>query len=76
MPIYEYHCDRCGKDFEFLVLGKDQAACPFCKNKTVSKLMSTCGFVNKGRGGETLSSSAASSSCRGCTAGSCRSCGH
>jgi hypothetical protein len=42
----------------------------------VNKLMSTCGFLSKGSGGETLKSSAASESCGGCSATSCAGCGH
>ncbi len=77
MPIYEYHCDGCGRDFECLVLGKEQPDCPTCGNEKVSRLMSACGFVCKGSGGETISSSSASSSaCGSCTASSCAGCGH
>ena len=30
MPIYEYTCTKCGKDFEELVFGDDLPACPHC----------------------------------------------
>ncbi len=75
MPIYEYQCNACDKRFEYLVLGGDAPeGCPSCRSKKVSRLMSACGFVSKGKGGETVSKSAGSS-CTGCTAGSCASCG-
>lgn len=76
MPIYEYHCEKCGKDFEYLVFGQDQPRCPDCESRKVCKLMSTCGFVSKGAGGQTVSQSASSSSCGGCSASSCAGCGH
>ena len=30
MPIYEYTCTKCGKDFEELVFGDALPACPHC----------------------------------------------
>ena len=76
MPIYEYHCNKCDTDFEYLVFGKDVPGCPSCNSTKVNKLMSTCGFVSKGIGGETVNTSASASSCDGCSANSCSSCGH
>ena len=75
MPIYEYHCEDCNKDFECLVFGSEQPDCPTCNSTHVCKLMSTCGFVSKGSAGHTVSKSAGSS-CSGCAATSCSSCGH
>ncbi len=76
MPIYEYHCDQCKKKFETLVLGSDTPACPTCGREDVRRVMSACGFVSKGSGGQTVSASAGSSSCGGCTSSSCSGCGH
>ena len=73
MPIYEYHCEECGKNFECLIIGSDKPGCTGCSSQKVTKLMSACGFVSKGGGGETVSSSAGSS-CSGCSAGSCAGC--
>jgi putative FmdB family regulatory protein len=73
MPIYEYHCEKCGQDFECLIIGSDTPQCTTCNNKKVTKLMSACGFVSKGGGGETVSSSAGSS-CSSCSASSCAGC--
>lgn len=75
MPIYEYNCEKCNKKFEILIMGSDKARCPGCGNMKVKRLMSSCGFVSKGRGGETVSSSAGASSCAGCSSNSCASCG-
>ncbi|MDO9567496.1 MAG: zinc ribbon domain-containing protein [Candidatus Desulfaltia sp.] len=76
MPIYEYHCNDCDKNFELLVFGKEKPICPSCKNKKVVRLMSACGFMSKGSSGETVRASAADSSCGGCSATSCSTCGH
>ncbi|MBW1894502.1 MAG: zinc ribbon domain-containing protein [Deltaproteobacteria bacterium] len=74
MPIYEYHCEKCGENFEYLVFGSEKPeACTSCGNKKINRLMSACAFKSKGSSGETVSSS--SSSCNGCSATSCSSCG-
>lgn len=77
MPIFEYHCSECSKDFEYIVFGgKEPEACPSCNGENVKRLMSACGFISKGGGGETVSSSAGASSCAGCSTNSCAGCGH
>ena len=30
MPIYEYNCENCRSDFELLIRGDEQPACPEC----------------------------------------------
>ena len=75
MPIFEYQCKGCGLQFEKLVFGQESPACPDCDGTRVCKLMSSCGFISKGAGGETVGASAGSSACGGCTAGSCAGCG-
>lgn len=76
MPIYEYHCDKCDKTFECLVMGSDTPSCPGCNSENISRMMSACGFVSKAGGGQTISRSAGAASCGGCSATSCGSCGH
>ncbi|MFO8047924.1 MAG: zinc ribbon domain-containing protein [Desulfosudaceae bacterium] len=76
MPIYEYQCDKCGRRFESLVMGKKEpSACELCGAEGVKRIMSACGFLSKNESGETVSQSAGTSACSGCTAGSCASCG-
>lgn len=75
MPIYEYHCNNCNQDFEYLVFGKEDPVCPSCSKKKVTRLLSACGFVSKGGSGETVRKSASTSSCAGCSATSCSTCG-
>ncbi len=76
MPIYEYHCNDCGKDFERLVLGDEEPDCILCASKQVTRLISRCGFITKGSSGETISSSASNSACSGCSATTCSTCSH
>ena len=41
MPIFEYACKACGKEFETLVRAQDPApACPACKSAELEKLIS------------------------------------
>ena len=76
MPIYEYHCGACNQNFECLVFGSEKPCCPKCHCENVERLMSACGFLSKSGTGETVSRSAGASSCSGCAATSCGSCGH
>lgn len=41
MPIYEYHCDDCDKEFETLVMrSSETVTCPTCGSEHLSKLIS------------------------------------
>lgn len=75
MPIYEYHCKQCEKDFECLIFGNETPVCPKCESREVEKMLSACQFMSKGSGGETVKTAAGSSSCTGCSATSCSGCG-
>ena len=51
MPIYEYKCKKCGKEFEMFQGVADPAAksCKFCRGP-VHKMMSLSSFHLKGSG--------------------------
>ncbi|MDP2852994.1 MAG: zinc ribbon domain-containing protein [Smithellaceae bacterium] len=51
MPIYEYQCKKCGKQFEAFqgITEPDLKTCKFCKGK-VHKMMSLSSFSLKGAG--------------------------
>ena len=42
MPIYEYSCQKCGRDFEELVFDETPPTCPYCGSNDTQKLMSCC----------------------------------
>jgi putative FmdB family regulatory protein len=70
MPIFEYHCMKCDKEFEILVYGDQEVCCPICKATKVKKLLSV--FSHKSESGFTSSQG---SSCGSCSSPNCSSCG-
>ena len=76
MPIYEFVCEECGKEFEELMLGSDRSVnCPQCSSDRCVKKMSAfafkCGtnFVGTGK------KAASGGGCSGCSSTNCGSCG-
>lgn len=74
MPIYEYICMDCGKQFETLRSMKEADApihCQKCEGEHTTRLVSvffasSSGKVIAGNGG----------GCAGCSGGSCSTCGN
>ncbi len=67
MPIYEYHCQDCGEDFEVFVLSvskAEEAECPKCRSHNTKRKISLFGWA-----GSKGSSSAVGSSCSTSTVG-------
>jgi putative FmdB family regulatory protein len=65
MPIYEYECSACGKEFEKLVRQSSPAsACPNCQSTDLRKKLSTFAAVT------------GSSASGNGLPGPCGSCGH
>ncbi|HTD91174.1 MAG TPA: zinc ribbon domain-containing protein [Burkholderiales bacterium] len=52
MPIYEYRCDSCGFQKEYIQRMNDPLLtdCPECKKATFSKMVTAAGFQLKGGG--------------------------
>ena len=52
MPIYEYRCESCGHQQEFLQKVSDAPlkTCPQCGKPSLTKLLSAAGFQLKGSG--------------------------
>ena len=72
MPIFEFHCQGCGCDFEQLVFSSTEAVnCPKCKGDKVERLMSCC--AHKSSGGKFVSSSGGGG-CASCASSSCSTC--
>ena len=71
MPIYEYQCQQCNREFEKLVFNSsEKISCPGCKSKKVKRMMSACAFSIGG-----TFKSTAGSSCGSCASSNCSSCG-
>jgi putative FmdB family regulatory protein len=50
MPIFEYLCKDCGKNFELLVRGSTVIACPSCDGKKLEKQLSVFAAASGGGG--------------------------
>ena len=50
MPIFEYVCKDCGKNFELLVRPSTVIECPACSSKTLEKQLSVFAAASKGEG--------------------------
>lgn len=50
MPIYEFHCGKCGQDSEILVRSADWSGtkCPHCGSGKLAKKFSTFASANAG----------------------------
>jgi putative FmdB family regulatory protein len=40
MPIYEYQCDNCGRQFEWLTRAGERPECPACGERRLTKQLS------------------------------------
>jgi putative FmdB family regulatory protein len=71
VPIYEYTCRKCGREFEVIIFGNDTPECPECGDKEPKKNMSSFGFS---AGSRFKSSGGPSGGCSGCSSPDCSSC--
>ena len=71
MPIYEFHCEGCGKDSEVLVRSTlwKGTSCPHCGSAKVNKKLSMFASSSGTSGGEGPSCSGQPSSCGLCGTG-------
>jgi len=65
MPIFDFICNKCGQQFEALVMGGELPTCPKCGGKKLKKQPSA--VARRGKGG-------AGGGCGGCVSGNCSSC--
>jgi putative FmdB family regulatory protein len=65
MPIYEFHCEKCGRDSELLVRSTNwkNSECPHCGSKKLSKKFST--FAAAASGASAGSGNGGAHSCGG-----------
>jgi putative FmdB family regulatory protein len=73
MPIYEFHCGKCGRDSEILVRSADWSAtkCPHCGSAKLDKKLST--FASAGAGNDTSASKKSGGGGHHCCGGGCHS---
>ena len=80
MPLHEYFCNQCSKEFEELVFKDDEEVlCPHCGSDSADKLMSACKFrtggpVLAGSPSSGAATSRGASACAGCSGGNCSTC--
>ncbi len=48
MPLYEYACKSCEHEFEVLVRGSEQPACPACAGHDLQRKLSAFAAQTKG----------------------------
>lgn len=73
MPLFDFFCRDCEKEFEILLMGKEKPYCPHCQGDNLVKQMSVFAHRSKGSDGSTKSSSSGGG-CSGCAGGSCSTC--
>jgi putative FmdB family regulatory protein len=71
MPIYEFHCGKCGADSEVLVRSShwEGTACPKCGSKRLAKKMSRFASAGSEESSEAASCTGTPSSCGLCGTG-------
>ena len=71
MPIYEFHCQKCGKDSELLVRSSrwEGTACPKCGSTKLAKKISVFASAAGGESSGADSCSGNPSSCGMCGTG-------
>jgi putative FmdB family regulatory protein len=50
MPLFEYACRDCGREFEAFVTQDRTPACPACQGANLAKLLSSPGMVGAAAG--------------------------
>jgi len=68
MPLYEYHCNDCGDNFEKMVRFSEadlSPACPVCQGQDTKKKISAVASFSTSLGGASLSPSSSSCGSRG-----------
>ncbi len=73
MPLFDFICRACGKEFEALVMGSSKPHCPECQSEDLQKQMSV--FARRSGGDSSSSGSSGSGSgCSSCSSSSCSTC--
>jgi putative FmdB family regulatory protein len=68
MPLYEYQCNECGKEFEEMVRfteASEKPVCPSCHSKDTKKKISSFASLGSSFGGTNASTSSSCGSSGG-----------
>lgn len=68
MPLYNYHCEQCGREFEVRKAIKEidtPTACPDCGKTTTRRLINVVAVFSSEQGGQ-VRQIAGASGCSGC----------
>ncbi len=76
MPMYEFRCTSCHREFEELVsaTAKETPSCPACSSTKTEKLMSCCHHSGGGNADYGAAPARSGGGCAGCSGGNCASC--
>jgi len=78
MPIYEYICSDCSFKFELLrplSQASEKVSCPRCHHHSAERKLSAFASFSRDESGVTTPIAGTGSSCAGCNASSCSTCG-
>jgi putative FmdB family regulatory protein len=65
MPLFEYECRGCGRQFEYLTRGGESPACPSCQGADLQKLLSVFA-VSSSAGSDPAPFPASAGACGSC----------
>lgn len=65
MMLYDFHCNKCGKEFEDLVRELSEARCPACESADVEKQLSAFNIGGSSRSEPVPSGGCGSGFCGG-----------
>ena len=63
MPIFEYICKECKKEFEALVYGSEKPECPSCHSKKLEPQLSVFAVATKSSSPSSMQSPGPCASC-------------
>jgi len=63
MPIFEYVCKDCGKEFEAIVRGAEAPHCPKCNGAKLEKKLSVFAMASGGSSSDSMAASGGGCAC-------------
>jgi putative FmdB family regulatory protein len=66
MPLFEYECRGCGRQFEYLTRGGQSPSCPSCESANLQKLLSVFAVSTNGGTSDPAPFPSAGGACGSC----------